>query len=340
MVDDGSVDAAAVGGVVAGGAARPARARRRARAGRGAQPRAPPRLAGRCVCFTDDDCRPSRGWIEALVARRRRRGRPSPGPTRTVGPATPSPRRPRRSPTTSPTRRSTRAPGALGFAPTSNLAVPADAAPGRCRSTSASRSRRARTATGAPAWPPPGGACVYEPAARVRTTRTCPGGAFWRQQARYGGGAYRYRRADRRRPAAAAAGLLRSTWCGAGFAEGVAAAGLLVLVAQVATAAALACAPRSRPGRCAVSAAAAARRPCRDVSSPGSAAAVAATSSSRGGRVGVDRPGRPGHDERPGVALGVVAGPAAADAVAQHGAEPLGPHALDAGGGPRRSSAR
>ena len=67
VVDDGSVDAAAVSAVVArapharlvrGGGRGPAAARNLGAAA----------ARGPVLCFTDDDCRPEPGWIEALVA--------------------------------------------------------------------------------------------------------------------------------------------------------------------------------------------------------------------------------------------------------------------------------
>ena len=80
---------------------------------------------------------------------------------------------------------------------------------------------------------------LYEPGARVTHHQDLSWRRFWRQQERYGRGAYAYRRADTAgdrglQPPGFYLGLVR-----AGFAAGVA-AGLLVLVAQVATAAGVA----------------------------------------------------------------------------------------------------
>jgi cellulose synthase/poly-beta-1,6-N-acetylglucosamine synthase-like glycosyltransferase len=93
-----------------------------------------------------------------------------------------------------------------------------------------------------------GGALVYEPAAWVDHHQKLGWRGFWRQQARYGRGAYRHHRraprGDRLRAPSFYAGRVR-----AGFAEGTT-AGALVVVAQVATAAGLAAealAHRPRP---------------------------------------------------------------------------------------------
>ena len=157
MVDDGSVDAAAVSAVVArapharlvrGGGRGPAAARNLGAAA----------ARGPVLCFTDDDCRPEPGWIEALVASVDD-GTAVAGPTQNGRPGDPfaaasqaitnhlagaslDPRH------TAPGVRAHEQPGVLG-----RRSI------GPCGSTSASRWRRGRTATGAPAWPPPVRCC-------------------------------------------------------------------------------------------------------------------------------------------------------------------------------------
>jgi len=230
VVDDASRDAAAVAAVVAGAP----RARLVRGAGRGP---AAARNAGVAaasapvVCFTDDDCDPVPGWAAALAARIAGGADAAAGPTRngrphsvvaaaaqavathlaeaTVGPA-----------------------GRMRFAPTSNLAcraevcaaVPFDEsyplAAGEDRDWCARLVGSGRT-------------LAFTPEALVRHHQELSPAGFWRQQVRYGRGAYRFRAghgALRPEPLSFYLGLLRR-----GFRDGVR-AGVLVGIAQVATA--------------------------------------------------------------------------------------------------------
>ncbi len=236
VVDDGSVDAAAVSAVVAG--APHARLVR----GAGSGPAAARNLGaaaarGPVLCFTDDDCRPEPGWIEALGAGVDD-GTAVAGPTQNGRPGDPFAAASQA--ITNHLAGASLDPGTrrLGFAPTSNLA---------CAATlhralrfderfplAAGEDRDWCTRLAAA-----GAVLLYEPAARVTHHQDLSWRRFWRQQERYGRGAYAYRRADTSgdrglQPPGFYLGLVR-----AGFAEGVA-AGLLVLVAQVATAAGVA----------------------------------------------------------------------------------------------------
>lgn len=231
VVDDGSVEPEAVARVVAGArrarlvpgaGAGPAAARNRG----AAAARAP------VLCFTDDDCRPAPGWVEAVtrdvdgataVAGPTRNGRPgdpwstaSQAITNHLVAASLDPRT-----------------GRTGFAPTSNLAcsatlhgsLPFDE--GFPLAAGEDRDWCARLAAA-------GGALVFAPDADVVHHQDLGWRGFWRQQQRYGRGAYAVHRSSPRGPRLQRpgfyAGLLR-----AGFRAGVV-AGLLVIVAQVATA--------------------------------------------------------------------------------------------------------
>ena len=233
VVDDASAAADAVGAVVA----RAPHARLVRSGGRG--PAAARNLGaaaarGSILCFTDDDCRPAPGWIEALAAGVDDRTAVA-GPTRNGRPGDPFAAASQA--ITNHLARASLDPATqnLGFAPTSNLACSAalhrtlrfderfPLAAGEDRDWCARL-----TATGA--------VLRYEPNAPVAHHQDLSWRRFWRQQERYGRGAYAFRRAGGAGDRGLQAprfylGLVR-----AGFAAGFA-PGVLVLVAQVATAA-------------------------------------------------------------------------------------------------------
>ena len=232
VVDDASVDAAAVASVassvpqalVARGSGRGPAAARNA----GAElARAP------ILCFTDDDCRPAPGWIEACVARIEEGALVVAGPTHNGLPADDCATA-AQTITNHLVAMSLDASGTrVGFAPTSNLAcraelhreVPFDEdyplAAGEDREWCARLAGR-------------GIEIAYEPAASVTHWPALSLRAFWRQQERYGRGAYRFHRTQ---PPGARLGSARFylALVRAGFAHG-ARVGALVLLAQVATA--------------------------------------------------------------------------------------------------------
>jgi glycosyltransferase involved in cell wall biosynthesis len=236
VVDDGSQDAAAVAGVVAG--APHARLVR----GAGCGPAAARNLGagaarGAILCFTDDDCRPGPGWVDALAGRIAGGAAAVAGPTRNG-----RPRDACAAASQAVTNHLTGASldassGRVAFAPTSNLScraavhrsLPFDEdyplAAGEDRDWCSRLAAR-------------GVALDFEPSAWVTHHQDLSLRRFWRQQVRYGRGAYRWQRGRapgaRLQPMGFYTGLLR-----AGFAEGLL-AGLLVMVAQVATAVGLA----------------------------------------------------------------------------------------------------
>ena len=241
VVDDASRDAAAVAAVVATAP----RARLVRGAGRGpAAARNAGVQAARApvVCFTDDDCEPVPNWAAALAARLTAGadapGPDAPGPDAVAGPTRNG--RPRsvfaaaaQAVATHLAEATIDAAGHMRFAPTSNLAcrtevcaaVPFDEtyplAAGEDRDWCARLVASGRT-------------LAFVPGALVRHHQELSPAGFWRQQVRYGRGAYRFRAGQgtlrRPEPVSFYLGLLRR-----GFADG-GRAGLLVGVAQVATA--------------------------------------------------------------------------------------------------------
>ncbi len=231
VVDDASRDAAAVAVVVAGAP------RARLVRGHGRGPAAA-RNAGvaaaraRVVCFTDDDCAPVPGWAAALAARITAGADAAAGPTRNgrphsvVAAAAQSVATHLAEATMTPS-------GRMRFAPTSNLAcrsavcaaVPFDES--YPLAAGEDRDWCARLLAG-------GHSLVFVPAAVVHHHQELSPAGFWRQQVRYGRGAYRFRAGHgpllRLEAPRFYAGLVRR-----GFADGVR-AGVLVLAAQAATA--------------------------------------------------------------------------------------------------------
>lgn len=242
VVDDGSRNPAVVARVVA------AAGHARLVVGTGRGPAAARNLGARAaaapvVAFTDDDCRPAPGWLEALTAPVRAGAAAAAGATRngrpddvfaatsqvvvnhltasTLDPAT---------------RR-------LGFAPTCNVAcraevleaVPFDEsfplAAGEDRDWCQRLADR-------------GAAPLYVPGAVVWHHQQLGGAGFWRQQVRYGRGSYRWHRSGGRaagpQPVGFYAGLVAAGW-----AHGPRAAAL-VLVSQLATAVGMAAEATSR----------------------------------------------------------------------------------------------
>lgn len=235
VVDDASDDADAVAAVV-DGAPHARLVRGEGRGPAAARNRGAEAARAPVLCFTDDDCRPSPGWIEALAGRVDESTAVA-GPTRNGQPDDPFAAASQAITNHLALASLDPASGRLAFAPTSNLASSAalhrtlrfdESFP-----TAAGEDRDwcARLASA-------GGALVYEPAADVDHHQNLGWRGFWRQQVRYGRGAYLHRRGaepgDRLQAPGFYAGLVR-----AGFAAGIA-TGILVLVAQVATAAGLA----------------------------------------------------------------------------------------------------
>jgi glycosyltransferase involved in cell wall biosynthesis len=183
--------------------------------------------AGEVVCFTDDDCRPEPQWADALRRRIERGADAVAGPTANGRPddayATAS-----QAITNHLTDTSLGPDGAVGFAPTSNVAcrtellrrIPFDESYPLAAGEDRDWCDRV-VASGA--------TFVFEPAAVVRHHQDLSLRRFWHQQARYGRGAHHYRQTGTRQPPRFYLDLLR-----AGFRHGIA-PGALVVVAQVAT---------------------------------------------------------------------------------------------------------
>jgi glycosyltransferase involved in cell wall biosynthesis len=230
VVDDASRDAAAVAAAVA--AAPRARLVRGAGRGPAAARNAGVAAArGAVVCFTDDDCEPVPGWASALAARLADGADAAAGPTRNARPHDPFAAA-AQAVATHLAEATVDGDGRMRFAPTSNLACRADVcaavpfdesyplAAGEDRDWCARLTASGR-------------ALVFAPEALVRHHQELSAAGFWRQQVRYGRGAYRFRSGHgtlrRPEPPRFYLGLVRR-----GFAEGLR-AGLLLGVAQVAT---------------------------------------------------------------------------------------------------------
>jgi glycosyltransferase involved in cell wall biosynthesis len=232
VVDDGSCDADAVAAVVANAS----RARVVRASGRGpaaarnlgaASARAP------VVCFTDDDCRPDVEWLAACLGRIAAGAKVVAGPTENARVTDPYAAA-AQVVTNHLVHASLDASGRrVTFAPTSNLA---------CRAAIHEEERfdeRYPLAAGEDReWcariVARGIDIAYEPTARVEHDPALTLRRFWRQQQRYGRGAYRFHRGrsagNRMQPMSFYVALVRT-----GFARS-ARVGALVLLAQLATA--------------------------------------------------------------------------------------------------------
>ncbi len=232
VVDDASVDGAAVAAAVAGHRG----ARLVVGEGRGpaaARNRGVQAARGDLVAFTDDDCRPSTGWLTALVGALHAGAQAAAGPTV-------SPPRARAAVVAAQVVTNHLVLDSLdelamtvGFAPTSNLAARRDLLvemPFDEEYPLAAGEDRAwcRALAGA------GRRIAWSPEAAVVHHPDLDLSGFWRQQRRYGRGAYRWHRsqpAGTDRPAP----RFYADLVGRGFAAGPA-PGALVIAAQLATA--------------------------------------------------------------------------------------------------------
>jgi glycosyltransferase involved in cell wall biosynthesis len=235
VVDDASRDARAVADAVA--AAPRARLVRGAGRGPAAARNAGVRAArAPVICFTDDDCEPVPGWAHAL--QRRITAGPSAadaaaGPTRNGRPGSVLASASQAIATHLAEATIDPATSRMRFAPTSNLAcrtevcraIPFDER--YPRAAGEDRDWCARL-TGA------GHALVFEPAALVHHHQELSPAGFWRQQLRYGRGAYRFRSDHGTLLRLEAPRFYTGLLC-RGLAHGPR-AGALVCVAQVATA--------------------------------------------------------------------------------------------------------
>jgi len=228
VVDDGSIDRAAVAAVVA------AHPGVRLVRGEGQGPAVARNLGartaqGEVVCFTDDDCRPGPAWVAALRRRFAEGADAVIGPTRNGRPD--SPVAAASQTVTNHLTASSLDPeaGTATFGPTSNIAVRADVHrrvpfdETYPRAAGEDRDWCARLVDA-------GVRIVWEPEAWVAHHQDLTVRTFWRQQAGYGRGARRFHGGRGRQPARFYLDLVRT-----GFAQGPT-AGALVLVAQVATA--------------------------------------------------------------------------------------------------------
>jgi glycosyltransferase involved in cell wall biosynthesis len=231
VVDDASRDRASVADVVATSS----RARVVHAAGRG--PAAARNLGaadahGSVVCFTDDDCRPSPGWVDALVTCIDGGAVAAAGPTINGRPRDPLAAA-AQTVTNHLVEASLDATSHVGFAPTSNLAclatlqreLPFD----ERYPLAAGEDRDWCTRLVAL-----GHRLAYVPSATIAHHPSLSLGGFWKQQSRYGRGAQRWHNGAGARDGFGSAGFYTSL-VRKGFAGGVE-EGALVLLAQVATA--------------------------------------------------------------------------------------------------------
>lgn len=232
VLDDGSAQQGAVAAAV--GTEPRARLVRTGGRGPAAARNAGAREArGAILCFTDDDCEPSATWIEALVAAIEHGAAAAAGPTLNARPQSACATASQAIVDHVTEATLERATGRVGFVPSCNLAcraevlspVPFDErfplAAGEDRDWCARLAER-------------GLFISFTAGARVEHRPQLTLGGFWRQQLRYGRGAWRFRRAAAGRPGLAPpryyARLLRR-----GFARGPR-VGALVCLAQVAVA--------------------------------------------------------------------------------------------------------
>jgi glycosyltransferase involved in cell wall biosynthesis len=226
VVDDGSEDVDPVAAAVA--AVPGARLVRQPRRGPGAARNAGVRAArAPIVCFTDDDCEPAPGWAEALAEALRAGADVAAGDTEPGGSANRY---------------------VVASQLVTNFVARHASVPFAASNNLGSTARLLRELPFDEAYPDAAGEdrdwcerlaaeghrIERRPDATVAHHQELTAAGFLRQQARYGRGAYRYHRRGPRRPLERPrfyAGLLRR-----GFEEG-AAVGLLVALAQVATAA-------------------------------------------------------------------------------------------------------
>jgi len=246
IVDDNGRDTAALRGIVS----RHPGARLVHADGRGpaaARNAGAAEAGGEIVCFTDDDCEPAPGWARLLAARAREGTGAAAGRTMLAANASAYDAATQTIVDRLQLDSLDPATGALGFAPTCNLACSRDLLrelPFDASFPDAAGEDREWCARIGAAGSPPG----YEPRAVVRHRPRLTAGSFLRQHFRYGRGGARFRAATR------AAGTLGSPppasfyrHLAAGAARrGPAVAGL-VGVAQLATAAGVA-AERIAPG--------------------------------------------------------------------------------------------
>jgi GT2 family glycosyltransferase len=233
-VDDASRDACAVAEVVAA-APRARLVRGEGRGPAAARNRGVDAVEGAIVCFTDDDCEPVPEWAAALAARIRSSAdvHAAAGPTRNARPENPFAAAAQTIASHLAEATIDAPTGRMRFAPTSNLACRAEvlaAVPFDERYPLAAGEDRDWCARLVGS----GRSLVFESSAIVRHHQELGARTFWRQQVRYGRGAYRFR-ADhgtlrRPEPPSFYAGLVRR-----GFGEGPR-AGALVCLAQAATA--------------------------------------------------------------------------------------------------------